>query len=363
MLLSDVESLRDNPALHKHHKLARSLLSAGFARELKPDAAERRKLQELVQKPPTYLPREEERELLWKFRYSLTKEKRALTKLLKCVDWGDAREVQQAHTLVHAEWIAVEEVQDLLELLSFAFVDAAPWVREFAVAALRERATDAQLLLYLLPLVQALQYERVLQPRPPADCPLASLLVQRALGSIELANFLHWYLKVERQDERHGAHYAHVHDTFLQRLYGVASNLSVALRQQESFVDRLNHSSQSLKATGETRPKKIARLREMFDLVEFLGPLKHLQTAPPAARPAPADRLVRAREGIRLQVEAAATPAQLRDPPSCRRPPPPTAARRTRGSPPPPPRAPSTRSSSSAATTCGRTSWCCRCCC
>ena len=74
---------RDNPALHKHHKLARSLLSAGFAKELKPDSDERRRLEGLVQSPPTTRLPEEDRELLWKFRYSLTKEKRALTKLLK----------------------------------------------------------------------------------------------------------------------------------------------------------------------------------------------------------------------------------------------------------------------------------------
>ena len=45
---------------------------------------------------------------------------------------------------------------DLLELLGKAFVGAASWVRDFAVAALRDRATDAQMLSYLLPLVQAI---------------------------------------------------------------------------------------------------------------------------------------------------------------------------------------------------------------
>ena len=34
----------------------------------------------------------QERELIWKFRYTLTAEKKALTKLLKCVDWSDQRE-------------------------------------------------------------------------------------------------------------------------------------------------------------------------------------------------------------------------------------------------------------------------------
>lgn len=34
--------------------------------------------------------------LLWRFRYALTSEPRALTKFLKCVDWSDASEARQA---------------------------------------------------------------------------------------------------------------------------------------------------------------------------------------------------------------------------------------------------------------------------
>jgi hypothetical protein len=37
---------------------------------------------------------------MWKFRYSLTSEKNALTKFLKCVDWADSREVQNAQQLL-----------------------------------------------------------------------------------------------------------------------------------------------------------------------------------------------------------------------------------------------------------------------
>ena len=257
--------------MQKHHKLARSLLSAGFAKELKPDAEERRRLQTLVQLPPTTRLREEDRELLWKVRYSLTKEQRALTKLLKCVDWTDAREVHQAHQLVQ-QW-ALVDVQDLLELLGHAFVGAAAWVREFAVAALRDRASDAQLLSYLLPLVQAIQYERGLQ-QPPAECPLAALLVLRALSNVELSSNLHWYLQVERCDVRHGSHYAQVHDAFLQQLQAAAPHLSIALRQQEALVGALSQAAQLLKASGESRPKRIQRLQAMFEHADMLGPLK-----------------------------------------------------------------------------------------
>ena len=87
VLVQDWETHRDNPLLIKHHRLARSLLSDGFAKELKPDAAERRRLRDIVGRPPTTRLTDDERELFWKFRYSVMSEKRALTKLLKCVDW------------------------------------------------------------------------------------------------------------------------------------------------------------------------------------------------------------------------------------------------------------------------------------
>ena len=37
----------------------------------------------------------EGKQLLWKFRFSLKEDRFALTKFLKCVDWGDAHEAKQ----------------------------------------------------------------------------------------------------------------------------------------------------------------------------------------------------------------------------------------------------------------------------
>ena len=73
-------------------------------------------------------------------------------------------------------------------------------------------------------------------------------------------------------------HFAQVHDAFLQQLHATAGNLTIALRQQENLVARLNHSSQALKSSTESRPKKIQRLQAMFEQAEFLGPLKVLST-------------------------------------------------------------------------------------
>lgn len=53
---------------------------------------------------------------MWRFRFSLTSDRRALTKFLKCVDWSDASEARQAAELMQ-QWAPIE-IADALELLS-----------------------------------------------------------------------------------------------------------------------------------------------------------------------------------------------------------------------------------------------------
>ena len=60
-----------------------------------------------------------ERNLLWRFRWSLTGDRQALTRVLQCVDWQDVQEARQAAELM-ASWCAIG-VADALELLSPAF--------------------------------------------------------------------------------------------------------------------------------------------------------------------------------------------------------------------------------------------------
>lgn len=48
-----------------------------------------RSIQRILKYPPTRTLSGDERQLLWKFRFSLMSEKRALTKFLRCVEWSD----------------------------------------------------------------------------------------------------------------------------------------------------------------------------------------------------------------------------------------------------------------------------------
>ena len=63
----------------------------------------------------------EQRMLLWRFRWSLVGEPRALTKVLRCVDWADVRDARAAAELI-ARWAPIS-IADALELLSPAFTN------------------------------------------------------------------------------------------------------------------------------------------------------------------------------------------------------------------------------------------------
>ncbi|RXM29641.1 Phosphatidylinositol 3-kinase catalytic subunit type 3 [Acipenser ruthenus] len=150
----DPQMSMENLVESKHHKLARSLRSGPSDHDLKPNAATRDQLNIIVSYPPTKQLTSEEQDLVWKFRYYLTTQEKALTKFLKCVNWALPQEAKQALELL-GKWKPMD-VEDSLELLSSQFSN--PTVRRYAVARL-EQADDEDLLMYLLQLVQALKYE------------------------------------------------------------------------------------------------------------------------------------------------------------------------------------------------------------
>ncbi|TNN72033.1 Phosphatidylinositol 3-kinase catalytic subunit type 3 [Liparis tanakae] len=148
------EKEKENLVESKHHKLARSLRSGPSDHDLKPNAATRDQLNIIVSYPPTKQLSSEEQDLVWKFRYYLTTQEKALTKFLKCVNWDLPQEAKQALELLW-KWRPMD-VEDSLELLSSQFTN--PTVRRYAVERLHQ-ADDEDLLMYLLQLVQALKYE------------------------------------------------------------------------------------------------------------------------------------------------------------------------------------------------------------
>ncbi|KAK3098684.1 hypothetical protein FSP39_021968 [Pinctada imbricata] len=318
----DPEIGLENLVESKHHKLARSVRSGPTDRDMKPDARTRDLLNSIVSYPPTKTLSSEEEDLVWKFRFYLSSQKKALTKFLKCVNWKMPQEARQATELL-SHWTPMD-VEDALELLSPAFTYKT--VRKYAVSRLRQ-ADDEDLLLYLFQLVQALKYEDFneilnntdhvvtrkdsdsdtldmqekersisilsshesildalggaspkLSESPEVkfekEMDLASFLIFKASNNSNLANYFYWYLCVEcvegqrsDKDQRVLEMYQQVLKRFSQALFkgGQDSRLrrSVIARQQ-IFVDKLLELVKTVMRESGNRKQKAERLQALL---------------------------------------------------------------------------------------------------
>lgn len=259
---------KDNPAESKHRRLVRSHRTGVLDRDLKPNAKIRDELNTIMSYGPTEELKAEEKDLVWKFRHHLTRDKRALTKFVKSVAWQDQSEARQAVQLL-PRWTEID-VDDALELLGPTFDN--PAVRAYAVDRLRE-SDDEELLLYLLQLVQALKFEKISAESDDGSAQnssLAKFLIDRATNSQMLGNFLHWYLIVECDDrspdqrKEYRKLFAKVEFDFMNSLMQVADGperRKTLLRQGE-LITVLSRISKEIRFSREDRPRKVQRLKK-----------------------------------------------------------------------------------------------------
>ncbi|KAG8627006.1 hypothetical protein KVT40_004489 [Elsinoe batatas] len=276
----------DNPAEVKHRALVRGQRTGMLDKHLKPNPRVRDRLNVIMSYGPTKELSGEERDLVWKFRHHLTRDKRALTKLVKSVAWNDANEVRQVSQLL-PKWEEID-VDDALELLGPQFDNRD--VRTYAVDRLR-KADDEELLLYLLQLVQALKFEpdaKADETATHADSSLAGFLVARSAQNFNLGNYLHWYLMVELDDKsdqdpqakRYRKLYARVSYDFMQELEKTPEGQArrkLLLRQGE-FITVLAKLSEDARSSREDRQRKIEKLKKALgdpknDMVKIEPPM------------------------------------------------------------------------------------------
>lgn len=262
---------RDNPAEAKHRRLFRSSHRHGILdKDLKPNAKVRDELNLIMSYPPTHVLSPEETDLVWKFRYHLTRDKRAVTKFVKSVNWTDQSEAKQAIQVL-GRWTEID-VDDALELLGPSFDNSG--VRSYAVDRLR-KSDDAELLLYLLQLVQALKYEHIstdADQDSTKDSSLARFLIQRAAANFMLGNYFHWYLMVECDDHspEQGPENQRIYRKvayeymveLVKRPEGVEDR-KMLLRQAE-LVAILSRIGTDVKNSNESIPKKVERVKHFF---------------------------------------------------------------------------------------------------
>ena len=262
---------KDNPAESKHRRLVRSQHRNGILdKDLKPNAKVRDELNMIMSYSPTHTLSPEEKDLIWKFRHHLTRNKKALTKFAKSVNWQDQSESRQAVQIL-GKWTDID-VDDALELLGPTFDNSA--VRAFAVERLR-KADDEELLLYLLQLVQALKYEHI-SPQPghevTQDSSLARFLISRAANSFTLGNYFWWYVMVECDDKsqdqgpENQAIYGKIAYDFMTELVKDpdGEDTRKTLRRQAEWISILSKISGEIKESNESIARRTERVKHFL---------------------------------------------------------------------------------------------------
>ncbi|CAB3407840.1 unnamed protein product [Caenorhabditis bovis] len=256
--------------------------------------------------PSSQLLTREQRDFVWKFRYYLSEDPRALNKYLRSVNWDQPQEEQSALALIH-DW-AVISAEDALELLSPAFTH--PAVRAYAVDRLVKSASPDQVLLYLPQLVQALKYEPsvpydasfvgaqdsdvvvstsdvggtkdiliVGSPRSHGD--LATFLIDYATTSAKISNFLYWYLKVEIESTKNTDEaVSRMYNSIMERLFEAlvkrpeTRQIADSLKAQTLFVEDLKVLTAEAKSRGGRLEHREQALRTLLSKAKHMIDLK-----------------------------------------------------------------------------------------
>ncbi len=257
----DLHSKTPNPAEVKYRRLARGILQKGYVTgemNLKPNRQERERLENIFKSHKNNI-NALDREILWKFRHGLVEEKRALTKFLLTIDFGNEHEVNAAKDLL-PRWKRID-VADALLLLGQHFENNY-MVRRHAISILDD-ASDEEIDLFMLQLVQAMRYEpnpaytenknnddnqtnnivtpdaivmenttgdgnqtAAVQEKNPSveeanklknESLLSVFLIDRAVNSFALASSFYWYLRVEKENQN-DKKFTVVYNVFLQTL-------------------------------------------------------------------------------------------------------------------------------------------------
>lgn len=268
MIVYDPEFSKESPIQVKHRRLVRS---AAHDRDLRPTPQIRDELAAIMNFSPVRELTNDEKNLIWRFRHHLTRHPAALSKFVRSVTWDDSSEAEEAVEVLHM-WSTID-VADALGLLGPSVTNAK--VRAYAVDKLRT-ASDLDLKLYLLQLVEALKFEP--WTVSPAKSYLARFLINRAILNPILGNFFYWYLSVQSAERRYGTQiYQPVLRQYLTALPGVPGGevQKMQIKFQVKFVNKLLELAKFVKQNKESRPRKIEQLRDYVsdprnELVSFL---------------------------------------------------------------------------------------------
>eukprot|EP00658_Telonema_sp_P-2_P037460 TRINITY_DN26949_c0_g1_i1.p1 TRINITY_DN26949_c0_g1~~TRINITY_DN26949_c0_g1_i1.p1 ORF type:complete len:824 (+),score=168.95 TRINITY_DN26949_c0_g1_i1:193-2664(+) len=188
--IGDFQAMCENPIEIKSVMCVRHI----SCQDTQPNVLERRELQSMMNRLPTHVFNKFQQQLMYKYRHFLRREPKMLAPFLRSIEWKTASDALKDEVMELLWTWSSPAPAEALELL--APEQTEPMVRQYAVGILKSKASDQDLEMFLLQLVQAIRYEAEDQS------PLSEFLMQRAARSPELANFLYWYLVVEAGNTR-----------------------------------------------------------------------------------------------------------------------------------------------------------------
>ncbi|XP_063236433.1 phosphatidylinositol 4,5-bisphosphate 3-kinase catalytic subunit delta isoform isoform X2 [Bacillus rossius redtenbacheri] len=198
---------------------------------------------------PLHELHEQERRLIWDLRYScLRHHPTLLPKLLDCVEWNDHTQVCEVTYLLQ-KWPKLP-VEKALELLDYAYADQE--VRSFAVRCLHD-ASDDEVLLFLLQLVQAVKHESYL------SCDLVEFLLKRALNNQKIGHYLFWHLRSEMQVASVSVRFGLMLEAYCR---GCQEHMR-ALQRQATCLEKLKEASKAVRLVRD-KDKARAALQKLL---------------------------------------------------------------------------------------------------
>ncbi|KAF1634859.1 UNVERIFIED_CONTAM: Phosphatidylinositol 4-phosphate 3-kinase C2 domain-containing subunit gamma, partial [Eudyptes robustus] len=202
---------------------------------------------------------EEQRRILWFYRYYCNNQNCSLPLVLGSAPSWDRMTVSEMYTVLQ-RW-RFSNPLEALGLLTFSFPDQD--IRRTAVQQIENLSND-ELLEYLPQLVQVLKFEWSL------ESPLVKLLLNRSLQSIQVAHQLYWLLK-NAQNE---VHFKIWYQKLLAALqFCAGKTLNNEFSKEGKLVGILEGIAKKVKAASDPKRKEVLKV-ELNRLQQFFQEVK-----------------------------------------------------------------------------------------
>ncbi|XP_063251254.1 phosphatidylinositol 3-kinase C2 domain-containing subunit gamma [Prinia subflava] len=216
-------------------------------------------LARLSQRHSLLLLSEQQRRILWFYRYSCNSQNCSLPLVLGSAPSWDRTTLSEMYALLR-RWRFASPLE-ALGLLTFSFPDQD--IRGAAVQQI-ENVSNDELLEYLPQLVQVLKFEWNL------ESPLVKLLLSRSLQSIQVAHQLFWLLK-NAQNE---VHFRMWYKKLLAALqFCAGQTLNKEFSKEEKLVRILEDIATKVKAASDPKRKEVLKV-ELSRLQQFFQEVK-----------------------------------------------------------------------------------------